>query len=110
MPLVFEATWGYNRSMSTVGIRNLKNRLSEYVRRAGAGERIQVTSHGEVVAELRAPEPEREGDAPAGLQELLRKGTARGIVRNDPSRYHTYKPALTNTTARELLDWDRDDR
>ncbi len=96
--------------MSTIGIRKLKDHLSEYVRRAGAGERIQVTSHGEVVAELRAPAPDPEDDTPSGLRELARRGTARGIVRNDPTRYRTYDRALANTTARELLDWDRDDR
>ena len=96
--------------MDTVGIRELKNHLSEYVRRVRAGEKIRITSHGEVVAELRSPGPDRDQGAPAGLRELVRRGTARGIVRNDPSRYRTYEPALTRTTARDLLDWDRGDR
>ncbi len=96
--------------MDTVGIRELKNHLSEYVRRVRAGEKIQISSHGEVVAELRSPEPDRDEQAPHGLRELVRRGTAREIVRNDPSRYRTYEPALADTTARELLDWDRDDR
>ncbi len=26
------------------------------------------------------------------------------------TRYRTYEPALTSTTATEFLDWDRDDR
>lgn len=96
--------------MDTVGIRELKNRLSQYVRRVRAGERIQVSSHGQVVAELRAPQPERDGQSPRGLQELVRRGTARGIVRNDRSQYRTYERALSDTTAQELLDWDRDER
>ncbi len=96
--------------MDTVGIRELKNHLSEYVRRVRTGEKIRITSHGEVVAELRPPEPDRDEHTPPGLQELVRRGTARGIVRNDPARYRTYEPALTHTTARELLDWDRGDR
>ena len=75
--------------MDTVGIRELKNHLSEYVRRVRAGEKIQISSHGEVVAELRPPEPDRDEQAPLGLRELVRRGTARGIVRNDPSRYRT---------------------
>ena len=104
------ATCGYTWHMDTVGIRELKNHLSEYVRRVRAGETIRISSHGEVVAELRVPEPDREKQAPPGLRELVRRGAARGIVRNDPSRYRTYEPALTRTTARKLLDWDRDDR
>ncbi len=105
------ATCGYTLAIDTVGIRELKNHLSEYVRRVRAGERIRISSHGEVVAELRSPEPDREEEeAPPGLLELVRRGTARAIVRNDPSQYRTYERALTGTTARELLDWDRGDR
>jgi antitoxin (DNA-binding transcriptional repressor) of toxin-antitoxin stability system len=43
--------------MQVVAIRELKNHLSEYVRLVRAGERLLITSHGEVVAELRAPSP-----------------------------------------------------
>jgi prevent-host-death family protein len=35
-----------------VGIRELKNNLSHYVRKAEAGERVAVTAHGRIVAEL----------------------------------------------------------
>jgi prevent-host-death family protein len=34
------------------GIRELKDNLSRYIRRIEAGERIVVTTHGRVVAEL----------------------------------------------------------
>lgn len=37
------------------GIRELKDNLSRYIRRAEAGERIAVTAHGRVVAELVPP-------------------------------------------------------
>ncbi len=37
------------------GIRNLKDNLSRYIRRIDAGERIAVTAHGRVVAELVPP-------------------------------------------------------
>jgi prevent-host-death family protein len=37
------------------GIRELKNNLSQYIRRVESGERISVTSHGRVVAELVPP-------------------------------------------------------
>jgi antitoxin (DNA-binding transcriptional repressor) of toxin-antitoxin stability system len=96
--------------MQVVAIRELKNRLSEYVRLVREGERLLITSHGEVVAEMRSPEPDRDEDAPLGLRELVRRGTARELVRNDPSRYRTYERALPEATAQELLDWDRGDR
>lgn len=41
--------------MATVGIRELKNRLSEYLRRVGDGERITVTDRGRPVAILSPP-------------------------------------------------------
>ena len=43
--------------MKAVGVRELKNRLSEYLRLVRSGEEILVTDRGEVVAELRQPSP-----------------------------------------------------
>ncbi len=83
--------------MQVVAMRDLEDHLSEYVRLARDGERLLITADGEVVAELRSPEPE-----------LVSR--THGFVRNDPSQYRTYEPALTGTTAQELLDWDRGDR
>jgi antitoxin (DNA-binding transcriptional repressor) of toxin-antitoxin stability system len=40
-------------SMKVVGVKELKARLSEYIRLAKAGETILVTERNEVVAELR---------------------------------------------------------
>ena len=48
------ATSGYIYQMET-GIRELKDNLSRYIRRIEAGERISVTAHGRVVAELVPP-------------------------------------------------------
>jgi prevent-host-death family protein len=41
--------------MRTVGLRELQNRLSEYVREVRSGESVLVTDRGEVVAELIPP-------------------------------------------------------
>lgn len=49
------ATSSYLSTMKTVGIKELKNKLSEYIRLAKAGEVIAITDRGQVVAELRAP-------------------------------------------------------
>lgn len=42
-----------------VPVRELKNRLSEYLRRVQAGEEIVVTSRGKAVARLLAPRTRR---------------------------------------------------
>jgi antitoxin (DNA-binding transcriptional repressor) of toxin-antitoxin stability system len=44
--------------MRTVGIKVLKNKLSEYVRAAEAGETVLVTDRNRVVAELKPPRTE----------------------------------------------------
>jgi antitoxin (DNA-binding transcriptional repressor) of toxin-antitoxin stability system len=45
--------------MRAVGIKILKNKLSEYVRLAGEGETVLVTDRDRVVAELRPPDAGR---------------------------------------------------
>jgi prevent-host-death family protein len=61
--------------MLTVGIRDLKNRLSEYIRAVAAGESVLVTDRGEVVAEISAPgQKPRDSGLPPGLETLVRRG------------------------------------
>ena len=49
--------------MKAVGLRMLKNKLSEYVRSvAETGETILVTDHERVIAELRRPDTTRSTD------------------------------------------------
>jgi antitoxin (DNA-binding transcriptional repressor) of toxin-antitoxin stability system len=53
--------------MKVIGIKELKARLSEYLRAVEAGETVLVTRHDEVVAEIRPPRP----PARNGLEERL---------------------------------------
>lgn len=61
--------------MHSVGIKDLKNRLSQYVRAAAAGETVLVTDRGHVVAELVSPRV-RAGasEAEERLGALVRRG------------------------------------
>ena len=61
--------------MRAVGLKVLKNRLSEYIRLAAGGETILVTDRDRVVAELAPPSATR-GDAlhDVLLAEAVRKG------------------------------------
>lgn len=62
-------------AMRSVGIKVLKNKLSEYVRLAAAGETILVTDRDRVVAELSAPRETRSSVlADAMLAEAVRNG------------------------------------
>jgi prevent-host-death family protein len=61
--------------MLAVGLKTLKNKLSEYVRLAAGGETILVTDRNRVVAELVPPRPERSPMlADAQLAQAVRKG------------------------------------
>lgn len=67
--------------MRAVGIKVLKNKLSEYVRVAADGETVLVTDRDRVVAELGPPQPGRAtqvGDAL--LAEVVRDGWLRPPV------------------------------
>ena len=64
--------------MRAVGLKTLKNKLSEYVRLAARGETILVTDRDRVVAELVPPQPERaELLADSQLAEAVRRGWLR---------------------------------
>ena len=59
--------------MRSVGIKVLKNKLSEYVRLAAAGETVLVTDRDRVVAEL-VPPRAGSNDADARWAEAVRLG------------------------------------
>lgn len=61
--------------MRAVGLKVLKNKLSEYVRLAAAGETVLITDRDRVVAELVPPQAGRtEPLADAVLAEVVRRG------------------------------------
>jgi prevent-host-death family protein len=62
--------------MKTVGIRELKNRLSEYLRQVRSGEGVLVTDRGEVVAEIGPPRDVKDEAVPPGLAALAKRGLA----------------------------------
>ena len=97
--------------MRAIGIRELKNKLSHYVRLVEAGESVLVTHRGTVVAELRPPGPTTQPAVPAeGLAELVRRGRATGGAAHDPSLYRPRPSVLPPGRVRELLDAERADR
>ncbi len=96
--------------MRAVGLKILKNKLSEYVRLAEKGETILVTDRDRVVAELSPP---REGRSPyledAQLADMVRRGLLTpALVRDD--RPPPRKPSMTLSEIMKGLDHDREDR
>jgi len=73
--------------METVGLKELKAHLGDYVARASDGERIVITDHGKEVAELVPLTPARR--------------YARGLVREGKARWGGGKPiGLRGITAK----------
>lgn len=64
--------------MHAVGIKVLKNQLSEYIRLAASGETVLVTDRDRVVAELVPPRPER---SPMLADVLLADAVRQGWIR-----------------------------
>lgn len=96
--------------MRAVGIKILKNKLSEYVRLAEGGETVLVTDRDRVVAELRPPEPGRAvGAGDAVLADALRRGLVAAPstpgIGPPPSR-----PVMTMAEVVAGLVADREDR
>jgi antitoxin (DNA-binding transcriptional repressor) of toxin-antitoxin stability system len=60
--------------MRTVGLKILKNRLSEYIRLVSSGETFLVTDRDRVVAELRPPQGRGPLSSDAMLAEAMRRG------------------------------------
>jgi len=97
--------------MKTVGLRELKNRLSEYVREVRAGETVLVTDRGEVVAELLPPgQGAVDRGATPGLEDLARRGQITLGGPNDAALYPELPPLLKPGRAAQLLDDERGPR
>ena len=95
--------------MRAVGIKLLKNKLSQYIRLAASGETILVTDRDQVVAEIVPPHHGRTTVSDALLAEAVRNGSVTPPVvphRGVPERAPV---APLADLLRELAD-DREDR
>ncbi len=98
--------------VKAVGIRELKDRLSEYLRQVQAGEVVLVTDRGRVVAEIREPgaaAPPK--DIPPGLWRAALEGKVRlATIPNSPDLYPRMPRLAPDGTAQRLIDEDREER
>ncbi len=96
--------------MRSVGIKLLKNKLSEYVKLAAGGETVLVTDRDKVVAELGPPAADR---SPVVSDALLLDAIRQGWIRPPLSRPKDPPPRKPVMTLRALLgdlEKDRADR
>jgi antitoxin (DNA-binding transcriptional repressor) of toxin-antitoxin stability system len=96
--------------MRSVGLKVLKNRLSEYVRLAASGETVLVTDRDRVVAEIVPPQA---GRSPLLADALLAEAVRNGWLTPPALPSRSPPPRKPVTTARKLmheLQRDREDR
>lgn len=97
--------------MKTVGVRELKNRLSEYLRQVRAGEGVLVTDRGQVVAEFTPPgQGATDPSVPPGLLALARRGLMTIGAPPGADPYPPMRRTRRRHSAAELLNEERGSR
>ncbi len=91
------------------GIRELKNNLSQYIRRIEAGERVVVTAHGRVVAELVRPSADSQGRT-SQIEQMIASGVITPPQEDGDPLEGSPDIRLPAGTAASLIDGDRDER
>ena len=96
--------------MRSVGLKTLKNKLSEYVRLAASGETVLVTDRNRVVAELTPPHaPQNPSTPEEKWAELVRQGIITP-AKNPKGPLPKRTPLVPFDTLMKELDADREDR
>ncbi|HVH77410.1 MAG TPA: type II toxin-antitoxin system prevent-host-death family antitoxin [Stellaceae bacterium] len=95
--------------MKTVGLKTLKNKLSEYVRLAQAGETVVITDRGDAIAKIVPIRPAAE------LTPFQKKGVEEGWLTPAKKPFAPLPPGkpvpgLTFDKLMEDLARDREDR
>ena len=96
------------KTVERVGIKNLKNNLSAYLRQVKRGVRVLVTDRDEVIAELGRP----RADIAGITNPLLAEWIAAGQLRSATTRKKKMPASpvrLPAGTAKRILDADRDE-
>ncbi len=98
--------------LKTVGIRELKNNLSAYLREVKRGTRLLVTDRNEVVAELREPLTK---ELPVESNPLLAQWIREGkiippVLPKTPLKFPLTGLKFPEGTALKILDEDRKDK
>lgn len=92
--------------MASVGIRELKNRLTHYLRLTKQGEEVVVTERGQPIALI---QPIGSAERPLSLEARLAKLAARGLV-TLPTRRPLEKVRAANATGRPISRTILEDR
>jgi antitoxin (DNA-binding transcriptional repressor) of toxin-antitoxin stability system len=104
------ASGSYFGEMRSVGLKVLKNKLSEYVRLAARGETVLVTDRDRVVAEIGPPQQRRKKLSDEGLIALGAREGWLTPAANPNKGPLPRKPVMKFEDLMRELDQDREDR
>ncbi len=97
--------------MKAVAVKELKNRLSAYLREVARGEVVLVTDRGRVVAELRRPMAEVTlGVVEQALERLYAEGVLVPGLPQKAQAYRRTQVRLAGVSSQSLLDTERAER
>lgn len=85
-----------------VGTRELKNKLSEYLRRVKKGETITVTERGKVIGHL--------SPVKSTVEERIQAMVDAGLADWNGERLKPYRPKIVNRSGRLMSDMIIEDR
>ena len=97
--------------MRSVDLKDLKNRLRDYIRFAAAGEVVLVTDGNRVIAEIVPPQPGRRLDT--AKEDVISRGIREGWItpaKSPSSEPPPRKPVMTFEELMKDLDESRADR
>ena len=93
--------------MKTVGSRELKNRLGQYLKMARRGETLTVTDRGKPVAQIVPVNP--NGELRGSLDDVLKQMEAEGHLRLGKRPFRRFKPVrVKGKPLSEIILEDRD--
>ena len=84
--------------MISVGVRDLKNRLSHYLQYVKQGERVLITEHNQIIAEISLPKEDQKNlELDSLLENLAASGKLQRAKRN--------KPIASSSSNKPELEW-----
>jgi prevent-host-death family protein len=89
-------------AISKVGTRELKSKLSEYLRKVKAGETIIVTEHGKMIGQIIPIKPT--------LEEKLQAVVAAGVAEWNGKKLQPSQPAAVNRASQQIANLVAEDR
>ncbi|MDR1317895.1 MAG: type II toxin-antitoxin system prevent-host-death family antitoxin [Spirochaetales bacterium] len=88
--------------MMMVGVRDLKNRLSQYLQYVKNGEKLIVTEHNKIIAEISVPVEKKENSTLFVEKELEKLSKEGEIILAKRNKSYAKLPET-----KEKLDWEK---